>query len=384
VLKWFKGGTMAFEYDVFISYTSDDRPWALKLNEALGSGGKGFKIFIDRERLDVGKEWEPQLKEALTKSRHLVSIWSKKAHQSGWVQRELATFDVFRSDKRKNAPDRRLIFLNLQDQAVAYSSYQMIEDFKEGNVYEQEIDQLDKQLWSKVVNKISNAVEADDSTIPISLVILTLKQMDVDSLNANQIDTIQQCLGIDRGSLDSLYGPEREDWKPFGNATTVLQLLEDIKDDVNRTIDGPKFRWELTPEEFWTHIPAAQRYHSHFLESKLSLLVIDPVAIHVHDVYQRLMIFQDCIERSNTAIIVLPPFSINPNREKLRDWIKSQGSPYFDDYFDPKVPPRTRYTAHCGFNVNDREDIRRLMLLAVGQFISESPSKNRPNYIKFG
>ena len=75
-----------YEYDVFISYKSEDRPWADKLYSDLQS--KGLVPFIDHKRLEAGREWEPQLAVALGRSEHLVVLWSDEADRSSWVRKQ--------------------------------------------------------------------------------------------------------------------------------------------------------------------------------------------------------------------------------------------------------------------------------------------------------
>jgi hypothetical protein len=121
-----------YKYDVFISYSSQDRPWALKFADELEA--RGLAPFIDRQRLEAGKPWEQQLRAALEGSRHLVALWSSRANQSNWVQRELATFDYLINGGAAAAGERRLIVVNLEEQNFAYTSYQMIDDLKEAKV----------------------------------------------------------------------------------------------------------------------------------------------------------------------------------------------------------------------------------------------------------
>ena len=77
-------------YDAFISYSSSDLPWGEKLAADLRDAN--LDVFFDKSRLQVGKEWEPQLGEALRNSRHAVVLWSNNAKQSDWVQQEAYRF----------------------------------------------------------------------------------------------------------------------------------------------------------------------------------------------------------------------------------------------------------------------------------------------------
>src|SRR6059036_868772 len=83
---------------------------------------------IDRQRLEAGKPWEKQLSKAVEESQHFIVLWSNNAKQSDWVNRELGRFDVMldSAGPQLNRPERRLIFISLENQNTAFSSTQMI------------------------------------------------------------------------------------------------------------------------------------------------------------------------------------------------------------------------------------------------------------------
>ena len=72
-----------------------------------------------------------------------------------------------------------------------------------------------------------------------------------------------------------------------------------------------------------------------------------------------------------TVIIALPPFGLAPGLLRLRASLLDRGSPYFDDYFQPVVPPRRKLAAQCCWNVNDASDIQRYILAAAGHIGQE-------------
>ncbi len=71
--------------DVFISYSSDDRPWVKRLAEALE--GQGCSVWWDR-RIPTGKNYYKVIEEALDAAGCVVVIWSTKAAESDWVSNE--------------------------------------------------------------------------------------------------------------------------------------------------------------------------------------------------------------------------------------------------------------------------------------------------------
>lgn len=74
-----------FEYDVFLSYSSHDRPRALAVVERLTAAG--LRVFWDRDILS-GALWRPKLTKSLKTSQCVLVLWSSEAKASSWVQAE--------------------------------------------------------------------------------------------------------------------------------------------------------------------------------------------------------------------------------------------------------------------------------------------------------
>jgi hypothetical protein len=71
--------------DIFISYTSSDRPRAEKLKSWFEEAG--WTTWIDRE-IGLGHGWEEQVRIELDRARVVVVLWGAEARRSEWVQRE--------------------------------------------------------------------------------------------------------------------------------------------------------------------------------------------------------------------------------------------------------------------------------------------------------
>ena len=66
-------------YDLFVSYSSKDRPWAQKLYDDLQAYDRRLQIFYDRESIPAGATWRQDLTNAIYNSKHLLFFWSKNA-----------------------------------------------------------------------------------------------------------------------------------------------------------------------------------------------------------------------------------------------------------------------------------------------------------------
>ena len=73
-------------YDVFISYRSSDRSWAMALYDALKLAG--WDPFLDQYDLVPGSDLETSLSEALEASSSGVILWSSRTRDSEWCKRE--------------------------------------------------------------------------------------------------------------------------------------------------------------------------------------------------------------------------------------------------------------------------------------------------------
>jgi hypothetical protein len=85
--------------DVFISYASDDRPFARRLADALEA--RGWSVWWDR-LVDGGDTFDRVIEEAIRGARVVIVVWSKVAVESGWVRDE-ATLAL---EERKLVPLR--------------------------------------------------------------------------------------------------------------------------------------------------------------------------------------------------------------------------------------------------------------------------------------
>ena len=172
-----------YAYDVFISYSSADRPWALKLYEALKE--RGFEPFLDQKRLDIGKPWEPALAKAVQTSQHFIVLWSNHAEKSRWVGRELGVFEAIVDPTVSGQPqeDRRFIFLMLEGENPAlsfiYTSMQMLSDLREANVYTGGADAIDSGRWQDVVRKLGDAMRANDPSVPLPVAVLAMTKQEL-------------------------------------------------------------------------------------------------------------------------------------------------------------------------------------------------------------
>lgn len=71
---------------IFISHSSKDRKFALRLSEDLRS--LGYNTWVDVESIPDGSSWAREIEQAVTKCDVMITIMSKNGRESEWVERE--------------------------------------------------------------------------------------------------------------------------------------------------------------------------------------------------------------------------------------------------------------------------------------------------------
>ncbi|HEX6704498.1 MAG TPA: toll/interleukin-1 receptor domain-containing protein [Albitalea sp.] len=356
-----------WQNDVFISYSHDDREWAQRLVDALRTQKPQRRIFYDHESLRAGGDWHGHIDTALGASQHLIVLWSDQAQLSPWVSLELGQFWAFA--KPLANPGRRMIFVNLQGENRAFTALQHVNQPQVKAAY-LDAAKFSQADWDLAMQDVEYGLDPTRRPLVAPVAVLTLTADDLADETPAKRNALAVEFGLTEAELTARYGASRTDWRPFDGSKTLAELLECLRTELSQGLPGLDLRWRMPADAFWTDIDRAQDFvKQEFLPAELSLLVIDPVAMHNHEVYQRLMLFQECLERSRTTIVTLPPFGVPPHVLSLRSALMKRTKPYFDLYFKPVVPPPRPLAAHCGWNVGDADEVRRLILAAAGALV---------------
>jgi hypothetical protein len=365
-------------YDMFISYTSDDRSWAAKLEADLTA--RGLNVFRDQTRLDIGKDWDESLRQALSESMFLVVVWSAKAFKSPWVQKELAWFEATKG------PQRRLIALLMDDQSTAYGRYQAIDDLKRAGSYSSDPASVDANLWSSVLARIEAAVRAEDGSVPIHTAVLTLTQNEWNQQAAHKVDEVCQIVGIPRDTLLERYGANRLDWKPYGEGLTIRARADEMLGRINDGLKNSpldergatlRFRCQMISEEFWNP-PSMVMAATWFGGDALSVVIVDAVALQF--VFPQFTTLQGKATSDRSVWVIVPPYAFDPRQIGYRNVVRNWGMPLLEGYYEPPVPT-PRSAPHMNINCGDAEELRRMVRGAIGCFAARLMKKEMAPYL---
>lgn len=376
-----------FEFDVFISYSSKDRPWAKQLADDLTA--RNFKVFYDRTGLAVGEEWEKQLDENLFASQHLIVLWSKNADDSRWVDVERTFFHsrALATKEDANSPARKEIVLLLDDTAlIVRSALQTIPYLKEASAYAKGFDQRDVNVWQSVVSKIEDTIRDKSEGLPILVAILATTRETLEAIDFGKttypglgtMDDVIANLGIaSKAELLEYYGGTRDDWRPFGDTANIWTVLNGL----NKFLATPsnKFQVDWVPigSDLWstTDMTASKREAGR-LVNELSLVIIDPISLVDDAVIGALDRIRGSFTNAQSAVMVLTPFKIPQPNASIRNIVAWRANSFYSLFYEPAVPPPAPF-ANFGVNIGDDVDMSRLVLMTLGQYVRAQTTVNR-------
>jgi len=117
-------------YDVFISYRSSDRAWAMALYDALKL--VGWEPFLDQYDLVPGTSLETSLTESLQASSSGVILWSSRTKDSEWCRRERQAMTTLKDHRRQSQHPFNYVFAKLDAEPLPlFAQADLYMDFEE-------------------------------------------------------------------------------------------------------------------------------------------------------------------------------------------------------------------------------------------------------------
>lgn len=104
------------KHDVFISYRSSDRAWAMALYDVLKLAG--WEPFLDQYDLVPGANLETSLTENIEASSSGVILWSSRTRDSEWCKRERQAMTALKDDRKNSQYPFNYIFAKLDSESL--------------------------------------------------------------------------------------------------------------------------------------------------------------------------------------------------------------------------------------------------------------------------
>lgn len=379
----------SYRYQAFISYAHSDREWAERLWRGLRHGG--VDAFLDDETQRAGPPWEGQLMDGLVhQSRHLVVIWSEAARNSDWVQRELGKFDAFVSGSGPS--NRHIIFVVLEGEPKAFLSYQMVLLVKEAQAYSGGAAAVGDSLWRRVVGKVVDSIREDDPSLSVPVLLLTTTRARMAQLSLQKptelpfshvLGALHQ--GTKKAFVDQRYGGTGREWRPFGGALTIEEILEQVRDDINaaiRQVGGRPIRWEHL-DNFWSTDPAVFQAEARKLAAGPAIVVVDPLSFYDEFVLRRYANDLDpAFDNPEVVVVILSPFPGAAQTDMVRRVVSTMAGRIYRYFYEP-LGNIGRHYPRCGPNVADETDLRGWLINAVAARVTARPEMT-PTYTDVG
>lgn len=367
-------------YDLFISYSSLDRPWAKKLYTDLTDKYPTLRVFWDREAIPAGGPWRTILTAANVNSTHLAFFWSQNARSSIEVEPEISTFEADVHYAPAHAGTNRLTFPFLLEGArggttPAIQGFPDLAQYYEPTAKDCGLSKLAAEpglsAWNRAVKMIGDAILSVDRRQPIIAAIVattTARLPLLDSVHGlaqtptgPTLDEFLTPFGLTWNAVRPRYGKTARDWHPFGAPATIVDLLEDLRVQANSRLRREHwFRWDpIDLTEGATHVASIKR-----LLQEPSVVIVDPISLYDNVSANAFRKLADYARNEQSVIISLAPLG-QSGVDWLARTLREQSVPLLDDYFEPKIPPPSRF-ASCSINVQRIDELERLVRSRLG------------------
>jgi hypothetical protein len=373
--------------ELFISYSSQDRPWAERLFNDLRRDYPTTRPFLDRESIPAAANWGKVLEENARKTTHFVVLWSEYAKQSNQVGPEIEAFRQSRdlTPRDSTGAERKLFYVPLEGAFGPLELTQGFPDFKpiySSSAVDRGLGSLEdsphSDNWRRLVRRIGDTILDSEATKPVQLAVLAMNEVNfkhAETLQDEQIGTgptlneFLAAYGLTLQQARARYGANAYAWKPFGGSSTIIELMEELRmlthRDLNAVYQSSRYNFHWVPIDFVqssleTRDETALRRVLSRLDSGPSVVVVDAISLYnpiVVGLFKRLHAY--ATQRQSVIIGVAPTGS--PAINQLYQSLSSNGSPVLDSFFRPPIPAVGAF-ALCCLNVGDVIDMERLIL----------------------
>ena len=399
---------MAFQYDLFISYKSEDRPWAERFYEDLRRSYPLLKdrVFWDRTGIAPGASFRPTLETAIYGAAHCVVFWSGAAASSPEVLDEVKAFQAHvtltpDADKGK----RTLFYVPLEGQHPPLEGTQGFADLRKLGVYDaaragRGTERLGEQAvsveWVRMLRQIGDACLASYATQPVTLAILAMNSGIVGRLDAEydidgpvpgptlkavllKLDSAPRPPGVDDDTralqllqnLKARYGQTAFDWCPFGTQETVIDFMERLRMEANARL-LPEYRFHWVVKDLYAELTRpgiTLEEHKKFLEdlpAAPSVVVVDQFSLYNLRVYTVFVRLNEYAKKEQSVIITLSP-TYTAATDVAVDSIVGLGDAVLSGFFEPQIPGAGTF-ARCAVNVQHPFEAKRVIRNSLGLF----------------
>lgn len=378
--------------DLFISYSSHDRVWAEQLYKDLKRGYPFLDIFWDYTSIPPEQNWREILIDNAKNTRNMVAVWSEAAKRSNEVGPEIQAFLQNRETRQKiDNLDRMMFYVPLEGEYGQLTAIQGLPGIRDSQAVPKPYNAqaLDRGLsslatpqvesaWRHIVQKIGDTVARPGVTV--TLAVLAMNSM---AGNLELLDTLQNLrtlpghptlaellasLNLSLPAIKARYGPNAFEWRPYGTGQTVIDIMRDLRNDLNGALSATyQFSWhpvlDLLTQAFEDN--TMDRVLK-ILSTPPAVLVLDPISLHhiaVKGIFDQL---GDYFAREEAVVVSLSPIQM-PGLEPLLLTLGDKGATILKPYLTPNVPASGTF-AGCGLNLGHKIELARVVRHGLGLY----------------
>jgi len=319
-----------FNYDVFISYKSQQESWAKLLAETLR--GFGLKVWRDHDVNDgirVSEKWTNEIRNGIRSSRAMVVLWSKLISQDAGsvVHQEIEEMDNL--IKNDQTGQHRFIPVKLDgtttDNYQRLSSYQAVESFRELHQKYGDSGAKDASAieWYRTIKTLVEALGIKD-LVEMRYVVAAMTRSQAEQLEAdpdkyadNSATLKLMCDLMQKTNVKfdvTRYGDTPDDWQPFPQLESVS--VKEIVNSYDYEKRGDAFarndhaKWIIISysADVLSGDALTRQKALNEIEEGPCLVIVDPVSLMHKEVFNRIITNGSLHNQKETYFIGVSPF----------------------------------------------------------------------------
>jgi hypothetical protein len=388
-------GSFRYEYDIFISYKSQQESWARRLAQTLREFG--LKVWRDHDAgsgIRIAHEWSEEIRIGIKSSRVMLVLWSELVANdaSSYILDEVREMDSLIESDRTG--QRRFLPVRLDgasiDRFKTLAPYHADSSFR--NLFarygESGGEQVDAIGWYSAVKPLAEelgitglmearyVVAAMDRTQAEQLI----EQPEKYAQDPHTFKLMHDLINKTSGSFNlNHYGSSPDDWRPFpqlSNQLTIRELIANHDSDKRRWLQEQDIpaRWVLA--SYSIDIMSADIAIRNAARDRLKegpfLVLMDPVSLMHRAVYDRILLQGGLQHHPHAHMIGFAPFvsHMHPDLWESANEVDQRLQEHL-------APAYSRFTAYfapgneaCVLHVDHEHQFVRWLQLAVESIVA--------------
>lgn len=388
-----------FNYDVFISYKSEQDSWANRIARSLED--MGLRVWRDKDGgIRLGEEWRDEMDAGIRDSQSMLVMWSKLVHENS----RSVVHDEIRKMKEfyEKDPRRRFFTVNLDGTPLheILSPYHATYSFRK--LYEKYgddgADNAGVVEWYKALLELLRGLGIQN-VVEVRFAVIAMTRSQAEQLNqapeqyahnTEAYELIKNAMELTSGFDLDRYGMSPDDWRPFAEFEDIYSVL-----DILRSYDDEKKRWTREQGEGygktkWLLVSKSEEILSDNIEERqaaidsmlegLSLVIVDPFSLMHKKTFDR-VIQSGLHAHKNSIIISASPFVPQMHRDLIET--VSRIEDVLEDVLE-QAYIRFKKSFHpikhaCVMNIEHEYQFRRWLQVAADSIVEAKETLLRPH-----